>query len=190
MKLVLPDILCSHGAWPSLCIGLLALAQVLAAAPAAAEGVAFQIADPVYRSECGSCHIAYPPRLLGADGWHEIFADLHHHFGVYLDLPPGVVQHLAGYTASQAGPLRLDPGTRPRLTLTRWFVTTHRAVQDITTADHGPSRAPNCPACHRRADNGDYTGGSLRVPHRQHDRSDFRPVGTPLRPGQAVPTLH
>ncbi len=166
----------------------LALLSLLPAMPAVAEGVAYQITDPVYHAECSTCHVAYPPRLLGVDGWREIFGDLHHHFGVDLDLRAEVARHLADYTAAQAGPLRLEPNTPPRLTLTHWFVTTHRAVHELTTADHGALRAPNCPTCHRRADYGDYTDGSLRVPHRHRARTEGQAALASLRPGESRPT--
>ena len=30
-----------------------------------------------YRAECGSCHIAYPPALLGPDAWRTIMPARH-----------------------------------------------------------------------------------------------------------------
>ena len=39
------------------------------------------IANPVYKEECGSCHMAYPPGLLPARSWTKVMSGLDNHFG-------------------------------------------------------------------------------------------------------------
>ena len=34
-----------------------------------------------YEAECGSCHLAYPPGLLGQKNWQRIMSGLSKHFG-------------------------------------------------------------------------------------------------------------
>jgi hypothetical protein len=41
----------------------------------------------LYRNECGSCHVLYPPNLLSdTSGWKEIMDGLHNHFGENAEL--------------------------------------------------------------------------------------------------------
>ena len=37
---------------------------------------------PAYVEECGSCHVAFPGRMLDADSWRAVNAGLEQHFGV------------------------------------------------------------------------------------------------------------
>src|SRR4249920_3803985 len=37
--------------------------------------------NAVWRAECGSCHVAYPPSLLSAEQWRAHMASLKRHFG-------------------------------------------------------------------------------------------------------------
>ena len=39
------------------------------------------VAPSSYRSECGSCHLPYPPALLAANDWQSIINRLDQHFG-------------------------------------------------------------------------------------------------------------
>src|SRR6476469_323579 len=57
-------------------------ASAVLAAPVHASGP--KLAAPVHDAwsrECGSCHIAYPPRLLPAASWQAIMQGLDRHFG-------------------------------------------------------------------------------------------------------------
>lgn len=42
--------------------------------------------DPVWREECGSCHLAFHPNLLPARSWKQIMAGQADHFGTDLAL--------------------------------------------------------------------------------------------------------
>ena len=48
-------------------------------------------ASTAWQTECGSCHAAYPPRLLTAQSWRTIVKGLDRHFGVdaSVDAPTG-----------------------------------------------------------------------------------------------------
>ena len=35
-----------------------------------------------YEAECASCHMAYPPGLLGQKNWQNMMSGLNNHFGV------------------------------------------------------------------------------------------------------------
>ena len=53
-----------------------ALAVLLGVGAAAAGEHRFTASDPVWKAECGSCHVAYPPQLLPAQSWRKIMARL------------------------------------------------------------------------------------------------------------------
>ena len=52
-----------------------------------AFGAQAQAADK-WRTECSSCHIAYPARALPAASWKKIMSGLDKHFGVDASLAP------------------------------------------------------------------------------------------------------
>ena len=43
---------------------------------ARAEGQKSAVSDPKWKSECGACHFAYPPRFLPAESWRAIMTGL------------------------------------------------------------------------------------------------------------------
>jgi hypothetical protein len=123
-----------------------ALALLLAAAPAAADGPLLP-AHPLYREECGSCHVPYPPRLLPAASWRELMSALERHFGTDASLEPAAHAGIERFLAANAG--RRGAST-PRITETRWFRKEHRG-------EISPTQNPaNCAACHARAEDGYY----------------------------------
>ena len=48
---------------------------------AMADSKRFSAANEKWKTECGSCHLAYPPELLPASSWRRIMAGLDRHFG-------------------------------------------------------------------------------------------------------------
>ena len=100
----------------------------LAAVPAAAD----------YGSECGSCHVAYPARLLPAASWRQLMGGLDRHFGSDASLEAKANEEISRYLAANAGRRAPPPGAEPRITATRWFLKEHGVVKN-------PS---NCIACH------------------------------------------
>ena len=91
----------------------------LAALPASAD----------YRSECGSCHIAYPAKLLPADAWSRILGRLDRHFGTDASVDAKTQEEIGRYLAANAGRRRAaSPDPEPRITQTRWFLKEHGVV--------------------------------------------------------------
>jgi len=114
----------------------LGLLLAMAAFPAAAD----------YRSECGSCHVAYPARLLPPASWQQLMAGLDRHFGSDASLDARAHEEISRYLAANAGRRAPPPGAEPRITATRWFLKEHGVVKN-------PS---NCIACHAGAEQGNY----------------------------------
>ena len=48
------------------------VAAALVSSVALADSKPAVVTPPAYQEECGSCHIAYPPRFLGPSAWHRV----------------------------------------------------------------------------------------------------------------------
>lgn len=156
---------------------LRALALVVAAGAAATavaeddENRQLNINHPIYRSECGSCHIAFPPALLGANSWRAMMAGLDKHFGTDASLDAETAATITKFLVANAG-RRDTTGTdgRPllRISETGWFRKEHRDGHDGITSGIFRSEtvksAANCAACHRDAGDGDFSERGIRIP--------------------------
>ena len=60
------------------------------------SGVA-PVTNPVYKEECGSCHMAYPPGLLPAISWQKVMAGLEDHFGDNAELDTATRQTISDF---------------------------------------------------------------------------------------------
>lgn len=142
-------------------IASLAALLLLAAAPAAAGSPS----DPLYQAECGSCHIAYPARMLPAESWRRIIAGLSAHFGADASLDAASAVAIEGYlTGNARRPRRTETAAPLRITETRWFRGEHDEVPRQwwdSPALRGPS---DCAACHTQAARGSFGEGGIRRP--------------------------
>ena len=86
---------------------------VLSASGAQASGEVFTASNPKWKSECASCHVAYPARLLPAESWRALMGGLDKHFGTFYssekiptDPPKGVYTCVAqcGISGTILGP--------------------------------------------------------------------------------------
>jgi hypothetical protein len=107
---------------------------------------AFPSPHPEYKAECGSCHVAYPARLLPPASWQQLMTGLDRHFGSDASLDARAHAEISRHLAANAGRRAPPPGAEPRITATRWFLKEHGVVKD-------PS---NCIACHAGAEQGNY----------------------------------
>ncbi|AYH42961.1 diheme cytochrome c [Azoarcus sp. DN11] len=160
--------------FPARALRTLALAVTTSAAATAMaddENRQMNIDHPAYRSECGSCHIAFPPALLGANSWRAMMAGLDKHFGSDASLDAETAATITKFLVANAGS-RDTTGTdgRPQLRIsdTSWFRKEHRdghdgIAQGIFRSEAVKSAA-NCAACHRDAGQGDYSERNIRIP--------------------------
>ena len=132
----------------------------------AGSGQAAPPANPVWQAECGSCHVAYPPRLLQAQSWRRIMQDLDRHFGVDASVDAGTAAAIGRYletNAQSATNKRAEP-TATRITQTRWFRHEHDEIAAATWQRPDVRSPVNCGACHREAERGDFSERLVRVP--------------------------
>lgn len=121
---------------------------------------------PRYVEECGSCHLAYPARFLGASSWSAVLAGLESHFGVDASVDPRVLEALRAYLLAGARSRETVAGGKPllRITETRWFRHEHPRP-GASVWSHPAVKSPaNCGGCHLQAEGGSYGERSLRVP--------------------------
>lgn len=136
--------------------------------------------NPLYREECGGCHMAYPAGLLPAADWARLLtpAALTDHFGDDATLPEETRTALADYLAANAadqgrGP-RADAFARggaasadglPRISDGRYFRKEHDEIPARLVADNpAVGSFSKCNACHRNAEVGDFSERSIDIP--------------------------
>lgn len=157
---------------------VLAMAIGAAAVPAGAEGAptpgALQLAAATtdgatasapaaipaeqFATECGACHMAFPPGLLPVRSWAAIMSGLADHFGEDASLDPDATQGIADYLAANAA----DVGGRSakvlrglkasdvvvRVTDTPWWKREHDELSARAYQRAGVTSKSNCVACH------------------------------------------
>jgi hypothetical protein len=143
----------------------LAAALSLAGGAQAGEGSRSAPPHPGYQAECGSCHVAYPPRLLPAASWRQLMGSLDRHFGTDASVEPALARDIGAYLEAHAGSTGrgADPA-EPRITRTAWFRREHDEVPAAVWSRKAVGSAANCGACHTQADAGDYRKRNLRIP--------------------------
>jgi hypothetical protein len=145
--------------------GAVALAALLANASAAKSPRAPLPAT--YVEECGSCHVAFPGRMLDAVSWSAVIAGLDQHFGVDASVDAKTLEPIRAYLASSARsrPTAARDGTPLlRITETRWFSGEHGEVPGRFWAEPNAVKPSDCAACHRSAAEGNYSERSIRLP--------------------------
>lgn len=143
-----------------------AVAAILVAGLARAGEHVYPLRSEKYKAECGgSCHVAYPPQLLGAASWKGIMDGLEKHFGSDASLDAKTAREIADYLDANAARRTKSGSEGLRITETRWFQ--HEHSEDLSPAvwKHPKVKsAANCDACHIQAAQGDYSERTLRVP--------------------------
>lgn len=127
-------------------------------------------APPAFQTECGGCHLAFPPALLSATDWRHIMNGLEKHYGDNAALDEKTRRQVEDFLVRNSGSGRRVIGTGsgagvlPRLTLTGWFRKEHDEVPAAAWKDKGVGSAANCTACHSRAEQGSFRGREIRMP--------------------------
>ena len=119
-----------------------------------------------YRTECASCHLAYPPALLPVASWRRLLSHLDNHYGVDASLEPAEVLEISKWLEPLAGTykkVREEPA-EDRITKAAWFVREHRKIDAEVWLRPSVKSAANCAACHTTADDGNYNDKFVRIP--------------------------
>jgi len=130
----------------------------------------------VYREECGSCHVAYPPGLLPSASWKAIMSGLDDHFGENAELPADIAAQLGEFLdrhASDRGDrlenARLLRGVKDdaplRITGLPYFKREHDEIPRRMVENNAEVVSySNCDACHQDAALGRFDEDAASIP--------------------------
>lgn len=144
---------------------ILALAT-LASIPAQADERRLLPVHPSeeWKMECGSCHLAYPPRLLPAASWRKLMASLDQHFGTDASLSPRETREITDFLVKNAASRWRSPTAPQRITETAHFRHEHDELAASVWKRAAIKSPANCAACHPAADKGDFNEHRVRIP--------------------------
>ncbi len=139
-------------------------------------GVAL-VANPLYQTECGSCHMAYPPGLLPERSWLKLMAGLENHFDDSAELDAAnhqtITDFLVNNSADKSNYRRsqkfanIDSGTNVpiRISETPYFIHEHNEIPArLVTGNQDVLSFSHCNSCHRKAEQGSYKERDIYIP--------------------------
>jgi len=144
------------------------------------NGVA-RVSNPIYKEECGSCHMAYSAGLLPAASWQKMMQSLDDHFGDNAELDADVNKALTEYLLTNAADRSdyrrsrkmmktIDPNRVPlRITETPYFRHEHDEIPNRMVAGNKEVNSfSNCNVCHAKAEQGLFDEDHVRIPNYGH----------------------
>jgi Dihaem cytochrome c len=153
-------------------LGLAALCSVAFAAPR----IFPTITDAAYFTECGTCHMAYPPQLMPARSWQRVMGSLDSHFGDSARLDGATQAKIGDYLAKNAADKADNyesmsvmasihgSDTPERITKVPYIEGLHAAVLDpVWQGNPRPKTLAQCSVCHYRAEQGDFFERRFKV---------------------------
>ncbi len=140
-----------------------------------ADGGKLSVPDnPKWKTECGSCHIAYPPQLLTGGDWQRLMGGLDKHFGANAVLDAKDSQEILALLQRYAGTGGRNSASSLRISDTPRFTREHREISSNTWSNPAVKSRSNCTACHINAERGDWSERGVRVPGGQHGEAGER----------------
>lgn len=138
---------------------------ILGGAMAHADGGKYSIPDnQKWKTECGSCHVAFPPQLLTAGDWEKLMGRLDKHFDTNAVLDSKDNKEILDLLLRHAGSGKKYSAPSLRISETPWFTREHREISSNTWFDPAVKSRSNCTACHVNAERGDWSERGIRVP--------------------------
>lgn len=105
-------------------------------------------ASPVWQTECGSCHMAFPPALLTQGNWKALMQELDTHFGVNAGLDERTRDEITAFLVRNSGTNWSRSAESLRITQTGYFVKRH--VDSIKMVEKGRIKTlVDCLTCHK-----------------------------------------
>ena len=135
------------------------------------------VSTPLYKEECGSCHMAYSPGLLPARSWQKMMNQLDDHFADNAELDieahKTITNFLLNNSADQSNYRRSrklvnslnNNGTHLRITEIAYFKHEHDEIPAKMVKNNPQVNSfSNCNACHTKAEQGLFDEHSIRIP--------------------------
>ena len=140
------------------------------------RGVAM-VDNPLYKNECTSCHMGYPPGLLPEASWIKLMAGLEDHFGDNAELDAEthriIKDYLVRNSADKSNYRRSQKFARGysgnkiliRISELPYFVHEHDEIPTHMVKGNKDVRSfSHCNACHRKADQGSFREREIDIP--------------------------
>lgn len=123
----------------------------------------------LYKEECGSCHMAYPPGLLPSAAWQKVMTSLSDHFGDNAELDTAkrkeITQYLQNNSAEDSRSRRMPDPQAIRITQQPFFIHEHDEIPArLITANPKVKSFSNCAACHQRAEQSSFKEREINIP--------------------------
>ena len=135
------------------------------------------VTNPVYREECGSCHMAYPPGLLASSSWTRLMSGLEQHFGDNAELDAETHQSISKYLLANSADRSdyrrshkfnryINANDAPlRITETPYLRHEHDEIPKRVVSDNAQVKGfSHCNACHTKAEQGSFNEHDIRIP--------------------------
>lgn len=121
---------------------------------------------PVYQTECGSCHLAYPPGFLPKTSWEQLMSNLSKHYGTDASIDAKSNHQINQWLTQYGGSYKRVKESPPenRITKSAWFERKHRKVKTSDFMKPSVKSPANCAACHQRAEQGLFDDDDVRIP--------------------------
>ena len=144
---------------------LIAILLIALTSSALADGHKLALpANPQWKTECGSCHMAYPPQLLTAENWRQMMKGMDRHFGANATLDAKEGFEILAFLERYAARDQKYSANTLRISDTAWFQRKHREVSNSAWSHAKVKSRANCIACHVTAERGDWSEHSIRMP--------------------------
>jgi len=145
---------------------LLSLMALLTVPVFSAEILISSNAPKSYETECASCHMAYPPGLMGQKNWQNIISGLNKHFGTDASIDSKTQSEISQWLIRNAATRQKYSALAPdnRITKSAWFIHEHDEVRADIWKRVGVKSAGNCQACHSDAVTGGFSENNIRIP--------------------------
>lgn len=101
-----------------------------------------------WQTECGSCHMAFPPGLLSRNNWQQMMQGLDKHFGVNASLDEKLREEITAFLLRNSGTSWNRSTDSLRITETGWFKKRNRGGISMLSKGRIKSLA-DCLACHQ-----------------------------------------
>lgn len=130
--------------------GVIALAFIFACTETFAAEDVWQSREvsPAWQSECGSCHMAFPPALLSGGDWKLLMLGLDKHFGVDASLDAESKDAITAFLERNAASGWGHSVDSLRITETGYFMKKHKGAIRLLIKGRVKSLA-DCAACHK-----------------------------------------
>ena len=135
------------------------------------------VTDPVYKEECGSCHMPYSPGLLPTRSWNKVMLQLENHFGDNAELDEkthrAITRYLLTNSADKSDYRRSKKISKSisfndlpvRISETSYFKHEHDEIPArFVTANPKVNSFSQCDACHIDAEQGSFNEHDVRIP--------------------------